>query len=145
MKNLLPLAILFVIFLLYYLFRGLKKYRLQTKNSPSHLSIPESWQRIIVNGEDCEVFYREYYEEKEIDESPTIRKLLDSIKTDNTAKKIGLSVVVYTHKFPDGEVFTFKSKPLKSDDVSVRYMLMNLKTVSLFVDPLDRNNYLFKI
>jgi hypothetical protein len=145
MKNLLPLAILFVIFLFYFFFRGLRRYKMLTKGKSYHSSMPGNWEKIIVDSEQCKVLFREYYEEEEIDESPTIRKLLDSIQAKNTAKKSGLSVVVYTHKFPNGEEYTFKSEPIKADDVTVRYMLMNLKTLSLFVDPLNRNSYLFRI
>ena len=96
MKNLLPLGILFIIFLFYYLFKALRQYKMLTKGKSHHLPIHGNWEKIIVDSERCEVLFREYYEEEEIDESPTIRKLLDSIHAKNTAKQSGLSVIVYT-------------------------------------------------
>lgn len=143
--NLFPLAILFVIFLVYFSFKALRQYKRSTTGKHSLLPIAENWDKIIVNSDQCDVVFREYYEEEEVDESPTIAKLLDSIQAKPAAKKTGFSVIVYTHKFPNGKEHTFKSEPIKSDDVSVRYMLMKAKTVLLFVDPLNRNNYLFKV
>ncbi len=145
MKNLIAVAIVFVIFLLYFIFRSIRQYKKLIKRKTYYSQIPKNWEKLIVDVEDCQILFREYYEEREVDESPAIISLLDFINAENKKIKSGISVVTYTHKFPNGEIHMFKSESIKADDVTVKYNLMNARTLSLFVDPLNRSRYVFKV
>jgi hypothetical protein len=145
MKSLVPFFVTFSIFLLYFLYRGLKRYRELAGNKTAPLHIPQDWEKINVDISQCEIVSRVYYENKEIDESPTIRKLLDSINSKGELKESVLSIAIYKHKFSDGQVSTFRSEPIKADEVTVRNKMGNATAISLYVDPSNRSNYLFTV
>lgn len=123
--------------------KGYKQYKLLTKGSS--YTIPSNWTKISVEFEQCEVVSREFYKTEEIDESPSIRELLDSMGKEKKAVKSSISMVIYKHRFADGVEKNYRSEPIKADEISTRIRIRGLGKGQLFVDPFNRDNYFFKI
>jgi hypothetical protein len=140
------IVIILVVAILVSLIVGVYQYKMKIFGSyipPNPLK--KNGLLVLLNPEDIVIKSRNYWEDQEVEISRT--NMIDSIygreKPIQKEKKV-VSVLVYEGQH-NGKLVKYVSPPLYKNEESIRSIMSRLKSITVYVDRENENNYYFDI
>lgn len=148
MNKFLGYAIVFLGVVVIVLISKILNYRKSSKPNKSLLDLKKNGEKLTIQFEDCEIKTREYFEATSSDSFPTRIEMLDSLYNPNRSyegtKKV-ISVLIYKYKDSTGKSMEFRSDSIEMPLETLRYILVNRKTTTIFFDKANWNRYYFDL